>query len=210
MANAAAFFSTSGRTPRLRLGLVLMLAGITMWACAPAWEGESLPLFFGAGALLGFALTKTWSEIARRIHDIGSDASVGALVLLAWGLASGAAHIAAMAQDGPWVRATDGLALGALAVLLVWPGQRGANRFGDPAHAPWLASPALKHPDSTRWLVPLLGIGGTEAVLLTLALLSHGIATSNDRTMEYVKRSAADHQRALATGSDNHSSDNRP
>ena len=190
-------FSTTGRTPRSRFIVTLALAYAVCRLVGLAWEASSIFLVAAAGLVLGAALAKAAAEGTRRLHDMGTGVSAGLVVALVLGLAEGCAHLAALARDDlPLVSVADALALAALAVLALWPGRKAANSWGDAPASPWAGTASVRGGWSV-WVLPLLGIGGVEAVVAALALFGWGMERSNQRAMDYVRRSQAQHEQGV-------------
>lgn len=199
-----AFFSASGRSPQLRLASILFLAYAIWRLCGLAWDASSVPLLALTGLGLGAALAKAAAEGVRRLHDMGSGAAVGGIVALVLAIADGGARVEGLARgDGVLVTLLNVAALAALAVLVLWPGEKGANRWGEPAASPWVSSPPAPGSgrDRSGWLLPLLSVGVVEAVIAALALFAWGVEQSNERGADFARRSQVEHERGAATAS---------
>ena len=199
-----AFFSASGRSPPLRLAVVLLLAYAAWRLCGLAWDTSKILLLALAGLVLGAILAKAAAEGVRRLHDMGSGAAVGGVLALVLAVADGGARVEGIArEDGVLVTALNVAALAALAMLVLWPGEKGANRWGEPAVSPW--SSTRPAPGSGRersgWLLLLLGVGAVEAVIAALVLFAWGVEQSNEQGADFARRSQVEHNRAAATAS---------
>ena len=195
----SAFFSTGGRTSRVRFIVVSMLAYILLHLCAPAWQVEDLVLIF-AGLLMGVAVCKAAAEGARRLHDMGSDARVAIPVVLIVGLLCMGTRVYAKTQGVDWpVYPADGLAITALGVLVLWPGEKAVNRFGAPVSVPLRASaPPDGRTGRAGWVLLLISVGAIEAAIGALLVMEHSLYQNNQRNWREEQRQQAERDR-LAT-----------
>lgn len=179
------FFSASGRSSILRLFLAILTFFLIFKASLPLFEPDSFISYAAGGALLGAALAKTVAETGRRLHDANWGPWAGGAVpgALLWFL------VDALYQTGPdTLSPTQWIAIATIALLLLWPGSRGANRWGE---RPTLLVPSIG-PLQCR-TVPLSIVSVLGCALLTCSILaiSHGMRDHQQRIVDMLERERA-------------------
>lgn len=176
------FFSASGRSSILRLLLVFVTFYLIFKASLPMFEPDSFISYTAGGAVIGAALAKTVAETGRRLHDANWGPWAGWVVpgALLW------FFVDALYQTGSDTpRPTQWIALATIALLLLWPGSRGANRWGE-RPTPFLPATGPVQ----RRAVPLSVISVLGCALLSCSILaiSHRMRDHQQQIVEMLER----------------------
>ncbi len=180
-------FSSSGRVGPIRFALVAVAMGCACRAGVWALEWGEMITYVFAGAALGALLAWFAAEAARRLHDTGWRG--------AWGLAVAVVLVAppiaitptTLAYDPRWLMpALQILALLVAAVLLLRPGARGANRFGEAPAGVLAYAPG---PGGSRAGRGALWVGisvlGCASLALAIINLSNGMRMAHERDLRF-------------------------
>ncbi len=179
------FFSSSGRSSILRFAIILATGWLIVRQSFVLFQSDSFAIYAAGGALLGTLLAKAVAEVGRRLHDAGWGGWAGWTLCgtLLWYVLDGMSH---MGED--LRRPQQWLPLVLVAILLLRPGVRTANRWGD--RPGWLlpATGPEQHRAAPMAAASILGF-----VILMSAILSisHGMRDNQRRIVDRIEREDA-------------------
>jgi uncharacterized membrane protein YhaH (DUF805 family) len=185
------FFAAGGRTGPLRVLLWLLAGLLAAVALVSVLDSGSTLAFALAGSMAGAVLAKITAEVVRRFHDTGVRGGAGVAALVAGALVLAWVRVSDVALDLPWLPPVLTVAAAVLAAaLLLRPGQRGPNRFGEPPAGALASSGGLA---SARSLVAAaISIGGGMLIGLTMISISNGMRAEREDTRAWLERRAAE------------------
>lgn len=172
-----AFFSSQGRVRGSRLFAWFAVVALVFWLCFQL-PYDQLGVALGLGAITALVLAKAAAESGRRLHDLGVSARIGAWAALGLGRAALLSFYFSLRDDRATLPIT-GLIGTALVLLVLWPGNAGPNRFGEPP--PTSLLPAVAPPGRAAWLTPVLLLLVIEGGIISLAWLNDALRRTHEK-----------------------------
>lgn len=187
----ALFFSSSGRTGPARAAVVTMLFVLAAWLAQQALHRGNSIVYALTGILFGAVLARCLAEWSRRLHDTGHSGYVGAGAMVALLIVLTAVGVSDLGFRMPALYQAL-LVLTALvaAALLLWPGQKQANTFGEPPTMfGGTPGPAPMVRRGIAWAI--VSITGCLLIGLLLNSISTGMRERNEETVRALERQQA-------------------
>lgn len=182
-------FASAGRTGPVRAVVVTIVAAILLKLTGIAFDRGTMTAYVLAGGVAGLTIAWLFAEWTRRLHDAGNGGGWIAAFVVAATVVVMAITVSDLRDRVGWSLTAAWIAIGVLlALLLLRPGMRGANRYGPPPAGAFAIGRAGPPRGGWPWaVVAALGGALTGYAMIDIA---DGMRDAQQRTRQAIERDA--------------------